>query len=341
MAVWDHWHPVLDVARLAQRPVGVVLAGREIVVFRGAGGAIGAFDDCCPHRRMRLSLGSVLAGKLVCQYHGWSFDCHGAGESPGTPKLRAQACAYETQVCHGWVWLRAAGASTEFPQLDGAGYRFVGTLRHEMQAPLEIVLDNFTEVEHTPTTHALLGYEMTRMTEVETRVDNTGDSVRVYNSGPQKKISPAIEFLFGIQTGDLFVDDWTTRFSPVYTCYDQYWQDAKTGAAKGARWRNYVFFNPITPERTELVTFAFIQPSPAGGWRNWFLFDPALKWLVDREIVFDKQMVESLADKRPDIDGMKLSRFDKVLGLHRARIETIYRGNADAPASDIHASAVV
>jgi hypothetical protein len=33
-----------------------------------------------------------------------------------------------------------------------------------------------------------------------------------------------------------------------------------------------------------------------------------------------------LADKNPDIDGMKLSRFDRVLGLNRERIEAIYRG---------------
>ena len=43
------------------------------------------------------------------------------------------------------------------------------------------------------------------------------------------------------------------------------------------------------------------------------------------------RILEGLADKNPNIDGMKLSRFDKVLGLNRDRIERIYRNHAAAP----------
>jgi len=184
-----------------------------------------------------------------------------------------------------------------------------------------------------------LGYELTRMHEVETRVEATDTSVRVYNGGPQKRIGPLVSFLFGIQTGDRFVDDWTTKFSPVHTCYDQYWEDAATREEKGSRWRIYVFFNPLDGnpldgDRTQLVTFAFLRPARQGGWRNWLLFKPSLMWLVNREIVLDQQLIELLADKRPGIEGMKLSRFDKVLGMHRARIECVYRGHADSANAD-------
>ena len=41
----------------------------------------------------------------------------------------------------------------------------------------------------------------------------------------------------------------------------------------------------------------------------------------------DVRILEGLADKNPSIEGMKLSRFDRVLGLNRERIESIYRGN--------------
>lgn len=326
MATLDHWHPVLEVKHLGAKPQGIRIDGQELVLFRTSDGAIGALDNCCPHRRMRLSLGSVVGNKLQCTYHGWTYDCRGAGESPGTPKLHATVGCYDTREAHGWIWVKQAQSSAEFPEFQVAGYRPVSTLVHEIEAPLEIVLDNFTEVEHTPTTHALLGYELSRMTEVETRVDATESTVRVFNGGPQKRISPFVAFLFGIQSGDYFVDDWTTRFSPVYACYDQYWSDAHTRQEKGVRWRIYVFFNPIHDQCTQLVTFPFIRPDASGGWRNWFLFDSSLKWLIDREITLDKHMVESLADKRPGIEGMKLSRFDKVLGLQRERINRIYRG---------------
>ncbi|MGE0538312.1 MAG: Rieske 2Fe-2S domain-containing protein [Pirellulales bacterium] len=325
MSAFDHWHPVYEASKLSAKPVGIRLNDRQIVLFR-AGGRVGALDDCCPHRRMRLSQGQVVGERLQCRYHAWTFDCAGAGESPGTPKLHAQAGCYEATERHDWIWIRAAGARTAFPEFAVDGYRFVGTLAHTFNAPLEIVLDNFTEVEHTPTTHALLGYELTRMHEVETRVEVTDHSVRVYNGGPQKQIPPLVSFLFGIRPGDKFVDDWTTRFSPVYSCYDQYWADPTTQAEKGARWRIYVFFNPLDDQRTQLVTFAYLRPDPHGGWRNWLLFKRSLLWLVGREIVLDQQMLELLADKSPGIEGMKLSRFDKVLGLHRARIEQLYRG---------------
>ena len=53
-------------------------------------------------------------------------------------------------------------------------------------------------------------------------------------------------------------------------------------------------------------------------------------WLIrrklDHEIRLDVRILEGLADKRSDIEGMKLSRFDRVLGLNRERIEKIYRG---------------
>ena len=60
MAVLDHWHPVLCSSQLGRQPVGVRLHGKELVLFRAEGGQIGALEDRCPHRRMRLSAGKVV-----------------------------------------------------------------------------------------------------------------------------------------------------------------------------------------------------------------------------------------------------------------------------------------
>ena len=51
---------------------------------------------------------------------------------------------------------------------------------------------------------------------------------------------------------------------------------------------------------------------------------------LDYEIRLDVKVLEGLADKNPSIEGMKLSRFDRVLGLNRDRIERIYRGNEES-----------
>jgi len=325
----DHWHPVLLSTDLLKAPIGIRLNGEEIVVFRTASGGVGALGDQCPHRRMRLSCGKVRGEKLECPYHGWTFDRTGAGESPGTPKLHADATCYETREAHGAIWLRAIGAQTEFPTFAVDGFHEACVIKHVAKAPLEIVLDNFTEIEHTATTHAILGYGLERMSEVTTKVESTDDSVYVHNRGPQKRIPIYFQWLFGVREGDAFVDEWTTRFSPVHSIYDQWWSDPTSGVERRDRLKIYVFFNPVAPMETEIVTFAFVKS------RLWspvlirHLVAPVLRRLVDVEVGLDVDMLARLADKSPGISGMRLSRFDKVLGLNRRRIALLYRGEEE------------
>jgi phenylpropionate dioxygenase-like ring-hydroxylating dioxygenase large terminal subunit len=65
------------------RPVARTIANRPIVLFR-ADGALGVFEDRCPHRNYPLSSGQVRDGGLECAYHGWRFAPSGAClEVPG------------------------------------------------------------------------------------------------------------------------------------------------------------------------------------------------------------------------------------------------------------------
>jgi hypothetical protein len=72
------------------------------------------------------------------------------------------------------------------------------------------------------------------------------------------------------------------------------------------------------------VTFAKSRyPGPAGCLR-------VFRWLmrreIDREIRADVSMLDHMAGYDTGIEGLKLSRFDKVLGLTRERIARVYRG---------------
>src|SRR5438874_3991587 len=104
MAELDHWQPVLASHQLKNKPVAVKLAGYELVVFRAQRGKIGVLNDCCVHRRMRLSQGSVDAGRLRCKYHGWTYNCDGEGESPATPKMYARTEAFDVLEEYGLIW---------------------------------------------------------------------------------------------------------------------------------------------------------------------------------------------------------------------------------------------
>src|SRR5437763_8878798 len=216
MATIDHWHPVLLSRKLKRKPVPVRLCGKDLVVFRTAAGEIGALADSCVHRRMRLSLGTVEGCRLRCQYHGWTYDAAGAGESPATPKMHAQAEAFDTREAFGLVWVKPRDADAKFPNLDVAGFYHLCTLGHHAPAPLETTVDNFCEIEHTPTVHAFFGYALDGMHEVQVRFETTDTSVRVINHGPPKPIAWLWRRLLKVGEGYQFNDDWTTYFSPVY-----------------------------------------------------------------------------------------------------------------------------
>jgi phenylpropionate dioxygenase-like ring-hydroxylating dioxygenase large terminal subunit len=326
MSSLDHWHPVVRTTELREKPIAIRLDGEEIALFRTKAGTPAALSDVCAHRRMRLSLGSVVNDRLQCPYHGWTFDAHGNGESPGTPKLHAKTGCFDVCETYGAIWVRRGGSESALPKFEIDGFRFMCMTTHEAQAPLEIVLDNFTEVEHTCTTHFLLGYSLPEMPKVTATIEGRGDTVYVKNDGPQKYVNPILAYLMGFRNGDGFVDEWTSYFSPVYTCYDQYWYDSATKKERDDHLRIYVFFNPIEACRTQIMTFVYLRSTRWGDIMSAILVKPMLRYLVNLEVGLDVKMLNNLADKSPEIYGMRLSRFDKVLGLNRARIQKVYRG---------------
>ena len=327
MASLDHWHPVLLTRELKGDPVGVSLAGEQLAVFRTRRG-VAALTDVCPHRGMRLSTGKVEAGRLVCPYHGYAFDAAGEGTCPSTPKRRLQAKRFDAVERYGAIWVKSADSHPDFPRWGATSYVPMGSMRTRVNAPLELVLDNFTEVEHTPTTHALLGYALEDMPGVSTELELTEDSVRVINVGRQKKIPRPLAWLFGFEQGDDFVDDWTTCFSPVFSVYHHYWRDPATGQARPDRLITAVFFTPQDAQTTDLITFVYGCGPQFDNPAKRLLFRPLTKALVALEIERDRAMLGNLADRSTSLKGKKLSRFDKALAENRKRLDRIYYAGA-------------
>jgi hypothetical protein len=229
---------------------------------------------------------------------------------------------------HGVIWLKSTHSRPEFPSfptLEKDGYFHLFNLHHVVQAPLEVTVDNFCEIEHTPTTHAFFGYALETMHQVNVRFDATADTVQVKNWGPPKRMAWIYRLLLGVRSNYLFYDDWTTHFSPVYSVYNHWWADPDSGKECLVRWKLFIFFTPRDANTTMLTTFVFTKsqyPGPAGCMR-------LVRWLlrrkIDHEIRLDKRILEGLADQSADLEGMQLSRFDKVLALNRERINRVYR----------------
>jgi phenylpropionate dioxygenase-like ring-hydroxylating dioxygenase large terminal subunit len=75
----NQWTAIAPSSELqSARPLGLVVAGERVVLFRDASGVAHALIDVCPHRGVALSLGKVQNGCLICPFHGWRFEGDGA-----------------------------------------------------------------------------------------------------------------------------------------------------------------------------------------------------------------------------------------------------------------------
>lgn len=116
------WHPVAAVAEL---PLGHVYQTRlgdyPLAIWAASTGEINAWEDRCPHRGVRFSIGNVVNDELRCQYHAWRF-ASGSGACTAIPahprnKPAAAICAkvFPTVVRDGLVWTTLADPADDLP----------------------------------------------------------------------------------------------------------------------------------------------------------------------------------------------------------------------------------
>ena len=132
------WHPVLASNALVDKPVGVRLLGRRLVLAR-LDSQILAMGDICRHFQAQLSLGAIvtLEGRqaLQCAYHGWAFGS--GGRCVRIPQLvagraipsAAHLPAFEVEERYGLIWVCLAGDAKfpipDFPEYADAAFRKV------------------------------------------------------------------------------------------------------------------------------------------------------------------------------------------------------------------------
>ncbi|MEL6867730.1 MAG: aromatic ring-hydroxylating dioxygenase subunit alpha [Bacteroidota bacterium] len=335
MELLKHWHPTIASKLLKKKPVQVQLCNEEIVLFRTSQGTVGALKNRCPHRGMRLSQGWVENEDIVCPYHAWRYTPDGNGFSPSTPKLKPCAPSFEVIERYGVIWIKSAESSASFPEFKIQDHLFAGVVSQEIQAPLEVVVDNFSDIEHNPTTHTYFGYAYDNISNVVSRIETTDDAVRVINKGSQQPLPRMVEkIFFNVHSGDWFLNDWTTHFSPVYSIFDQSWIDPATDEKRRIQVKLVVFYIPVGPEKTRLMIFVFANPPKINTLSKvafYLLAGPVVRFFVDYELKKDKEILENLADKQMPLSEMQLGRYDRVLGENRKRIDRLYRGQPQNP----------
>ena len=157
------WYVLAWSDEVSARPIARELWGLPIVLFRDAGGAVGALLDRCPHRNVPLTDGRVRDGQLECPYHGWRFATDGRcmhvpGLADDTERASRRCPGYPVREQQGCVWVwgdpdsEPTGEPFRFRWADEPGYLVV---RRDVRAPASVhmVAENALDVPHTAFLH--------------------------------------------------------------------------------------------------------------------------------------------------------------------------------------------
>lgn len=156
------WHATMPLSMLDDGPKPFTLLGEPIVLFRDADGEPAALADRCAHRTARLSKGWNDAGRLVCGYHGWTYDRDGrvvripqydpARTIPSDYRTRAFRCVAR----HGYAWVALDEPILpipEIPEFGATGWRTIFQFHERWNTSPVRVLENSFDNAHFSFVH--------------------------------------------------------------------------------------------------------------------------------------------------------------------------------------------
>lgn len=157
----NHWYPLAfshEVAR--EKTIEARFWGEDIAVYRAKDGAVHALENRCPHRGIKLSHGSVEDCRLVCLYHGWTFDPAGKlvdmkHDHFGKKLPVVSVASYPVRERYGIVWcfpgdpeLAAITPLVEIPFAEGPDAWASLSFAYTWKAHHSMVIDNLCNLTH-------------------------------------------------------------------------------------------------------------------------------------------------------------------------------------------------
>jgi phenylpropionate dioxygenase-like ring-hydroxylating dioxygenase large terminal subunit len=247
----DHWYAVeYDTAVRSGSVTEVRFWGRSIALFRGADGELGAIEDRCAHRHVKLSIGQVTGCTVTCAYHGWSYDKDGhlvevPHEMFGRQLNKIKIGSFPVRSRYGLIWifpgdpaLAESTAMPEIPELEGADRWACVPIDFTWNAHHSMIIDNVSDFTHAYLHRRYRPFVDPKLIRCETRGDN-------------------VEISYDVIVGDgrfskLFVDRKRVRTDRMDLGFAYPYQWSNTGD----RIKHWCFVLPID-ERTTRVFFLF------------------------------------------------------------------------------------
>ncbi|MGW5722527.1 aromatic ring-hydroxylating dioxygenase subunit alpha [Amycolatopsis sp. NPDC003865] len=155
--------------------------GEPIVFYRTESGEVTALADRCVHRRYPLSESRLDGDRIICGYHGFTYDRAGSCVAvPGQKRIprtaRVPAYPVVEQDSFVWVWigdrdLADPAAIPRAPWLADPAYTTVSGME-PLAARYELLVDNLLDLSHETYLHGgYIGTPEVAETPITTEVD--------------------------------------------------------------------------------------------------------------------------------------------------------------------------
>lgn len=196
----DYWYAAAKSDEVGKKaPVGRVVLGEMLVLWRTPDGRAVAMSNRCLHRNALLSEGDVFDGCIGCPYHGWTYDRSGRcinvpseGPNGRAPDKERKLETFEVKEQDGllWVWMgtdtEPTGSPFSMPHYASPGWGAY-YMKTRFQNGVTNLVENFMDVPHTVFVHK--GWFRNRAKkQVPTKVERTDHSVLVTYDQPRDSI---------------------------------------------------------------------------------------------------------------------------------------------------------
>lgn len=158
----DYWYVGAWSDEVTDKPLARTLLGDSIVFYRKPDGNVVALEDRCAHRRLPLSMGSVIGETIQCAYHGLVYDPAGRcikipGQDgvPAGARVRSYPVVERNQFISVWMGDAAKAEDTaaiSFPRLGDPGWAH-SKVRLEVGANNLLIIDNLLDLSHVAYVH--------------------------------------------------------------------------------------------------------------------------------------------------------------------------------------------
>lgn len=195
----NQWYAILPSDEVPHdKPVGIKRLGEDLAVWRDPDGKIRVFEDRCPHRGAKLSLGVQRDGGLRCWYHGWKFDSQGqcrdipsmGSDSPIAARIKVHSYPVEEHGGLVFAYFSRDGSPPAVPcpnphELESEEWNGFIVRHHWEGVPWIRAMDNLIDPIHGPYLHKgtyTLGRNKNEADVIEVR-KNPDDSYFVGRKG--------------------------------------------------------------------------------------------------------------------------------------------------------------